>query len=127
VIDQVRYEGDEPLHRSVDWENPVEANSIEEANSIDWIQRLASNSVQSVVTSPPYWGQRRYEDEQPVKWANGLSVAFGREQTVEEYVLHSLEILRYLKRVLRPDGTIWWVVGDTYQTRTVVRESTGER
>src|SRR5713226_6937322 len=37
------------------------------------------------------------------------------------------EVLRAIKRGLRPDGTVWWVVGDTYQTRTIVRESTTER
>lgn len=105
----------------------VEINSIEVANSVDWIRRLERSSVQAVVTSPPYWGQRRYADEQPVDWTSGQPVAFGRERTVEEYVLHTLEVLRSLKRALRPDGTIWWVIGDTYQTRTIVRESTVER
>jgi DNA modification methylase len=102
----------------------VEANSVEVANGVDWIRRLSRESVQTVVTSPPYWGQRRYEDEQPVTWTDGQRVAYGREATVEDYVRHTLEILRHLKRALRPDGTIWWVLGDTYQTRTIVREST---
>ncbi len=101
--------------------------SIAVAHCIDWLKLIPRGTVQAVISSPPYWGQRRYADERAVHWADDRAVAFGREATVEEYVRHTLEIFRHLKRVLRPDGTIWWVLGDTYQTRTVVRGSTMER
>jgi DNA modification methylase len=102
-------------------------DSITSGHCIDWLAGMPGDSIQTVITSPPYWGQRRYADEQPVQWMDGEWVAYGREATVEAYLRHSLEILRHLKRVLRTDGTIWWVMGDTYQTRTIVRPSTVER
>ena len=102
-------------------------DNIEVGHCIDWLNTLKSESVQTVVTSPPYWGQRNYADETAFEWSDGEKAAFGREQTVEGYIRHSMEILRHIKRVLKANGTIWWVVGDTYLTRTIVRKSTVER
>jgi DNA modification methylase len=59
-----------------------------------------------VVTSPPYFGLRRY--------AGGTDADFGRERTIQEYVNRTVIALREIRRVLRPDGVIFWNVGDTY-------------
>jgi DNA modification methylase len=96
-------------------------------NCIEWMRRMPSKIVQSVVTSPPYWGVRKYSGSLEIRWADGIVGALGEEKTVEGYVAHSLEVLRHLKRVLRDDGTIWWNLGDTYQTRAYLRESSTER
>jgi DNA modification methylase len=40
--------------------------------------------------------------------------AFGLEPTVEMYVQHTVEVLREIRRVLRPDGVVWWNIGDSY-------------
>jgi DNA modification methylase len=88
---------------------------------------MPSGIIQSVVTSPPYWGVRKYPGEQEITWADGSTVALGEEPVVEDYVNHLLEVLRHLKRVLRDDGTIWLNLGDTYQTRAYLRESSTER
>jgi DNA modification methylase len=108
---------------------PIESfyNRVELGNCVDWMRRMPSESVQSVVTSPPYWGVRKYPGEQQVTWADGNHVNFGEEPTVEGYIAHTLEVLRHLKRILREDGTIWWNMGDTYQTRAYLRESSTER
>jgi len=102
-------------------------DKIELGNCIDWMKRMPSKIIQSVVTSPPYWGVRKYPGEQRITWADGSRVGFGEEATVEEYVGHTIEVLRHLKRVLKDDGTIWWNLGDTYQTRAYLRESSRER
>jgi DNA modification methylase len=66
---------------------------------------LADESVQCVVTSPPYWGLRDY----------GLGPdALGLEPTPELYVSHVVEIFREVRRVLRADGTVWLNLGDSY-------------
>jgi len=39
---------------------------------------------------------------------------FGLEPSLELYVAHSVQILREIRRILRPDGTVWWNVGDSY-------------
>jgi len=129
---------------------------------------LPDESVQCIVTSPPYWGLRKYAGEQELIWggfpkidmgslavipcdhkwtdenisftvapgsekqatnhgANGVTGicgicgicgawrgAFGLEPTIEMYVAPTLEILRECRRVLRPDGVLFWNIGDSY-------------
>ena len=65
---------------------------------------LPAESVQTCVTSPPYWGLRDYgEDGQ-----------LGLEETPEEYVQKLVDVFREVRRVLRDDGTVWLNIGDTY-------------
>ena len=68
---------------------------------------LADESVQCVVTSPPYWGLRSYS----IGPENG---EIGLEPTPELYVRHMVEVFREVKRVLRADGTVWLNLGDSY-------------
>ena len=65
---------------------------------------LAPESVNCIVTSPPYWGLRDY----------GVDGQSGLEATPEEYVTGMVEVFRQARRVLRDDGTLWLNVGDTY-------------
>jgi DNA modification methylase len=111
----------------VEYPEPHFHNRVEVGNCLDWMRRMPAGIVQSVVTSPPYWGVRKYPGELQVKWSDGSMIALGEEPTVDGYVNHTLEVLRHLKRVLRDDGTIWWNIGDTYQTRAYLRESSTER
>ncbi len=39
---------------------------------------------------------------------------FGLEPTIDLYVVHTLQVLRAIRRVLRSDGTVWWNLGDSY-------------
>lgn len=65
---------------------------------------IADNSVNCVVTSPPYWGLRDY----------GFDGQLGLEKTPEEYVAKMVEVFREVRRVLRDDGTCWVNLGDSY-------------
>jgi DNA modification methylase len=65
---------------------------------------LADNSVQCVVTSPPYFGLRDY----------GVDAQIGLEPTPEEYVANLVAVFREVRRVLRDDGTLWLNLGDSY-------------
>lgn len=78
-----------------------------------WKLPLKDESVQMVVTSPPYFGLRAYEGEQGKR-------PFGCESTVAEYVETSLRVLRELRRVLKPDGVVWWNVGDAYAGKSSI-------
>jgi DNA modification methylase len=79
---------------------------------------LPDDAVQCVVTSPPYWGLRKYAGEQEVCWkgwrAGGWSGAYGLEPNFKMYIEHTVEILREIRRVLRPDGVCFWNIGDSY-------------
>jgi DNA modification methylase len=75
---------------------------------------LEDESVQTCVTSPPYWGLRAYAGEQLTTWADGSVHALGLEPTPELYVQHMVEVFREVRRVLRDDGTLWLNLGDSY-------------
>lgn len=71
---------------------------------------LADNSVQCVITSPPYYGLRSYlGSDDPLK-----EQEIGLEQSPEEYVAKLVAVFREVKRVLRDDGTCWVNLGDSY-------------
>ncbi len=65
---------------------------------------LPDGSVQTVVTSPPYWSLRDYRVEDQI----------GRDDTLRSYIRSIVEAFDELRRVLRRDGTVWLNVGDSY-------------
>lgn len=95
-------------------------------NALDLVRVVPTASVNCVVTSTPYWGLRIYEDTQVVAWADGDVCAYGHEQTPEAFARHTVETLLALSRVLTNDGSIWWNVMDSFNTRTQIRESAAE-
>ena len=61
------------------------------------------------MTSPPYWGKREYE--------NG---GIGLEGSWQEYVTNLAEVFWEVKRVLKPEGSFWLNIGDTYKSKRLV-------
>lgn len=94
--------------------------------ALDLINRLPEASVQCVVTSTPYWAMRLYEDMSAANWADGEVCPLGMEQTPEGFVRHSVEILARLMPALAKDGSVWWNLMDTYNTRTQIRGNAAE-
>lgn len=92
----------------------------------DLLPRLPVNSIQCVVTSTPYWGTRIYEDWVEVEWADGEVCPFGHEQTPEGFIRHTIELLYLLKPAMTQDGSVWWNLMDTYNTRTQIRGNAAE-
>lgn len=95
-------------------------------NTLDLIKRVPSDSIRCVVTSSPYWAMRIYDTHFQVRWADGESCPYGHEQTPEGFIRHTVEILYFLKRIMRTDGSVWWNLMDTYNTRTQIRGSASE-
>ncbi len=76
------------------------------------LRQLPDESINCVVTSPPYWGLRSYlPADDPSK-----QLELGCERTYPEYVEHMVEVFREVRRVLRDDGTLWLNLGDCYAT-----------
>jgi DNA modification methylase len=69
---------------------------------------LEPESVQTCVTSPPYFGLRDY----------GVDGQIGLEPSPDEYVARLVEVFRQVRRVLKPDGTLWLNLGDSYAMTT---------
>ncbi len=90
------------------------------------IPSLDDESLDCVVTSTPYWAVRIYGTPKPVEWADGEICSYGHEQTPEAFIRHSVEILYMLKPKLAKQGSIWWNVGDTFNTRTQIRGNAAE-
>lgn len=68
------------------------------------IKKLPDNSVQTVVTSPPYFGLRDYGHEEQI----------GLEQTPQAFVKELCKVFDEIWRVLKEDGTVWVNLGDSY-------------
>ena len=72
-------------------------------------KQLPPQSVQCIVTSPPYWGHRNY--------SNGNSSELGREDTIDDYVHDIANALTGLRDSLKNDGLLWLNLGDTYKDK----------
>ncbi|MGK5032697.1 DNA-methyltransferase [Janthinobacterium sp. MDT1-19] len=70
------------------------------------LRALAADSVHCCVTSPPYWGLRDY----------GVDGQIGLEATPAEFIAVMVDVFEEVRRVLRPDGTYWINMGDSYAT-----------
>ena len=70
---------------------------------------LEPNSVQTIITSPPYFGLRKYSKD-AVESQNEI----GREQTISEYINELVSVFEDLKTALKNDGTVWVNLGDSY-------------
>lgn len=93
----------------------------------DLLPRLDAGSVQCVVTSSPYWGMRVYDNERNIRWADGESCPYGFEQTPEGFIRHTIELLVLMKPAIAAEGSVWWNIMDTYNTRTPIRGNARER
>lgn len=139
---------------------------IVQGHVLDELRKIPDGSVQTCITSPPYWSLRAYKTEPQIwggqpdcqhEWGDdmpgkhrdnqhvseapgarggGLKASaanhstagsgsfcrlcgawrgeHGLEPTIELYIAHEVEIFREVRRVLRPDGTCWVDLGDSF-------------
>lgn len=71
------------------------------------LKQFPDESIDCVVTSPPYWALRDY----------GVKGQIGLEANFQEYIQKLYDVFDEVKRVLKKRGTCWVVLGDTYSTR----------
>ncbi len=82
----------------------MEINKIYNGEALQVLRTLPDNSIDMIMTSPPYWALRNYEVEYQL----------GLEKTPEEYIDRLCNIFDECKRVLKNQGTCWINIGDTY-------------
>jgi len=93
------------------------------------MRSLEAGSMQTCITSPPYFGLRDY-DVPPSDWPEVTYSMFGStvqippmrcelgmEPTPEAFVGHLVLIFREVRRLLRDDGTLWLNLGDSYASK----------
>ncbi len=78
-------------------------------SAFEVLQGMPSASIDCAVTSPPYWGKREYDE-------GGL----GLESDFREYVSNLCAVFYQVKRVLRPTGSFWLNLGDSYESKGLV-------
>lgn len=88
-----------------------ETNKVYNCDALTLLRAMASQSVNCIVTSPPYFGLRDY----------GMAGQIGLEETPAAYVAKLVELFREAKRVLRDDGTFWLNLGDSYASGEIGR------
>lgn len=86
----------------------MKTNVIFNEDCLIGLQKLPDNSIDCCISSPPYWGLRDY----------GVDGQIGLEDTPEEYVEQMVNVFREVKRVLKPEGTLWLNLGDSYANNT---------
>ena len=77
---------------------------VREGDVLARLGEMPDCSVQTAITSPPYWGLRDY----------GQDGQLGLEESPDLYVANMVRVFREVRRVLRDDGTLWLNLGDSY-------------
>ncbi|MBS1853939.1 MAG: site-specific DNA-methyltransferase [Acidobacteria bacterium] len=121
----------------------VAPDCVLEGDAFDLFGRVPPESVDLVITSPPYWGHREYglshnwelfndipkvrvfgDSTQGYEWYRSKGGILGLEPYPEWYVAHLVEILLRAETILKPSGSVWVNLGDTYFARwSSIRES----
>ena len=77
-------------------------------NCNDILKSLPSESVQCIITSPPYFNLRDYH----------VDGQLGQEKTPDEYIANLMEVITACKRVLKNDGCFFLNIADSYNKKT---------
>ena len=82
----------------------MEINKIYNEPCLDTLAKMPDNSIDCVITSPPYWQLRDY----------GYDGQWGLEPTFQEYLEHLWSMMDLIYQKLKPSGTCWINLGDSY-------------
>lgn len=82
---------------------------------LDILKKFPNESIACVITSPPYWKLRDYDINENV---NGHLI--GNEAQPKDYVEKLVVVFNEIKRVLKPDGSLWLNIGDKYHNKNLM-------
>lgn len=86
----------------------MEINKIYQGDSLEVLKTFPNESINMVITSPPYWALRDYKAEGQL----------GLEEDFNEYIKKLCDIFDEIKRVLTKGGGVWVNIGDTFYTKS---------
>lgn len=72
-------------------------------DAVTVLKDLPDEMIDLCMTSPPYWGQRAYH-----------SGGIGAEEDYQDFIVRLCEVFSEVKRILKPMGSFWLNIGDTY-------------
>ncbi|RKR75906.1 DNA-methyltransferase [Frondihabitans australicus] len=109
---------------------------VKHGDAYDLLPLLEPESIDLLITSPPYWGLRSYglehdegilskwaacgedeDDAPPYAWYRDNGGVLGLEPRPEWFVSHLVEIFQRGAHALKPGGNVWINIGDTYFAR----------
>jgi site-specific DNA-methyltransferase (cytosine-N4-specific) len=109
---------------------------IRTGDAYDLAADLRPGSIDTILTSPPYWGLRTYDEDHnweilrewlatpkgatdipPYEWYREHGGLLGMEPLPEWYIAHLIEIFARLKPAVKATGSVWVNIGDTYFAR----------
>ena len=96
-----------PQSDRINSQTPLADCTTHIGDALTELAKLPAHSVDCCVTSPPYYGVRDFKTIGQI----------GREATPSQYIERLVEVFREVHRVLRDDGTLWLVIGDTYSEK----------
>jgi site-specific DNA-methyltransferase (adenine-specific) len=97
------------IQRNNDATTPSGCFRVMCGDALGLLKTLPPSSVDMCMTSPPYWGHREYD-------VSGI----GQETTHETYIDRLCAVLQEVKRVLKPKGSLWLNIGDSYDAKNLV-------
>lgn len=92
-------------------------DTVNESDALAFLRNVPDDSVDSVITSPPYFGQRDY----------GTDGQIGLEETAGAYIDALVCVFREVRRILKNNGTFWLNIGDNYVGATSQHRAGGSQ
>jgi DNA modification methylase len=87
-------------------------NEIIQGDAFQIVRQMPTDSINAVITSPPYWGLRDYQiDDQ-----------FGVENNASDYIQQLTSLGDFLSDVVVDEGSLWLNLGDTYNGTSIIRQ-----
>ena len=85
-------------------------------NSLDVLRKIPDNSINCVITSPPYWLLREYDVDDEKKHDQLI----GAEKDPADYVDKLVAVFNEVHRILTKDGSLWLNLGDKYHNKQLM-------
>jgi len=83
---------------------------VVQGDARDTLRQIKDESVDTIVTSPPYWHQKDYHHPDQI----------GQEDTPDHYLQRLVEVFREARRVMKRTGTLWIILGDAFRNKQLL-------
>ena len=77
-------------------------------------EKIPNNYIQAIITSPPYFGHRKYSGDDSSQYE------IGREKNLEDYINNLVSCFEAAKPKLKESGVLWLNLGDTYRNKKLL-------